>query len=71
MMKCIIVESSEEFERAVEEQEELNYRLVAISNAGLVGEQRRLTFLPSSSFKDTQEVEKEPRPLKDIITDLM
>lgn len=51
-MKCKVVSSEEEFEAAVKENSEAGRRLAAVSNAGLSGPYRRLTFLPHSAFTD-------------------
>jgi hypothetical protein len=50
-MKTFIVESPEELQSLAKEMKEKNFSLSCISNTGLTGYKRRVTFLPNSAFK--------------------
>lgn len=49
-MHSVVVKNAEEAAKVVKEMRAKGWHVAAISNAGLPGELRRLTFLPSSAF---------------------
>lgn len=51
-MFSVIVDNEEEFDRAVKAAEEKNLWIACVSNAGLAGRRRRLTFLPADAFNN-------------------
>lgn len=53
-MEIRYVDSEETFIAACKEMEAKGFRLAAVSNAGLTGDKRRLTFLPASAFNDSK-----------------
>lgn len=53
-MEIRYVDSEETFIAACKEMEAKGFRLAAVSNAGLTGDKRRLTFLPASAFTDSK-----------------
>jgi hypothetical protein len=51
-MKCVVVFNDDQWDAAVVEMNGLGLRLASVSNAGLQGPYRRLTFLPEDAFTD-------------------
>ena len=72
-MFCVIVENEAEFDRAVQAATEKTLRIACVSNAGLTGSRKRLTFLPEDAFLKPGEVQKpspEPRDVREWLADI-
>lgn len=57
-MREAIIDNEEDFKKLVDAANKGGYwKLAGVSNTGLSGNQKRLTFLPISAFKDQAQEE--------------
>lgn len=73
MMFRVVVENEAELERAFAAAEAKGLRIAAVSNAGLTGSRRCLTFLPADVFLKPGEKQKpmpEPRNVREWLKEI-